>query len=558
MSTAELLPQYIELQELGQGAQGRVVLARHTGSSELVAIKFLAPELLQNEQQVDGFRREAELLARVRNPYVAQVREYRQDGGQAAIVMEAVNGVSLRKLLNEHGRLAPEAALVVLKGSLLGLDAAHQLGIVHRDYKPANVMVQEDGQSKLIDFGVAALAGERSMSGTPAYMAPEQWKQEDAVPATDVYAATCVFYECVTGHQPFRARTVVEMAARHLQASVPLENVPEALHQIVSVGMAKEPRNRPPRASVFVEWLDRIASNAYGDDWESRGLAALAAGVATLAALLPLALLVSSGTGQAGTSVATTVLSSGTGKGGLLAKVGGGKAAAAGTGVLAVGAVGWLVLSGPDVGGTSSASYEQWFANASLITGNQSIPQGSKAGPGVRYRLSVNPARATRGTRVALRVSYEAKATWGLEYLSEGNYRCHDPDGTKTDAYHQSYSVGTNTKDQFRETDNEVWLYPASRTAGLPTATSTTKISAKLSVTEKEQFYRSSECAWIMPLEGVFTFTLPENIRPGNYLISAFNPPGLVSSTRRGSTDVPLESAGLRTEGELPRFTVLD
>ena len=180
MSTARLLRQYTELRNLGQGTQGRVFLARHTGSSEIVAIKLLSPELLHDEYLVSGFRREAELLAQIRNPHVAQVREYLQSEKQAAIVMEAVNGASLQKVLETHGKLAAEAALFVLKGSLLGLDAAHQRGIIHRDYKPANVMVQVDGQSKLIDFGVATLAGERSMSGTPAYMAPEQWRREEA------------------------------------------------------------------------------------------------------------------------------------------------------------------------------------------------------------------------------------------------------------------------------------------------------------------------------------------------------------------------------------------
>lgn len=558
MSTNGSLPRYTELQELGQGAQGRVVLARHTGSSELVAIKFLSPDLLRDERQVDGFRREAELLSRVRDPHVAQVREYLQNGDQAAIVMEAVNGVSLQKLLKRHGQLTPEAALTVLKGSLLGLDAAHRLAIVHRDYKPANIMVQEDGRSKLIDFGVAALTGERSMSGTPAYMAPEQWRKEDATPATDVYAATCVFYECVAGKRPFQAGKLMEMAARHLQAPIPLEEIPEELHQIISAGMAKKPEDRPPRALVFVEWLDQVAADAYGPDWEARGLAALAVGAAALAALFPIALLTASGTGQAGTSVATTALGSGSGKAGWLTKMGGGKAAAAGTGVIAIGAVGWLVLSGPSVGGTSTASYEQWFANAALVTGNQSIPQGSKAGPGARYRLSVAPARAAHGTRVTLRVHYETRAPWGLEYLSEKSYRCHDPHGNKTDAYHQSYFVGTNTKGKFEKADNEVWLYPANQAATLPDTASATRIPARLALTEQEQVYRPSECAWILPVEGIFSFDVPENIPSGEYLISAFSPPGLIYSARHGSVDIPLETAGLRTEGRLPRFTVLD
>jgi serine/threonine protein kinase len=117
--------------------------------------------------------------------------------------MEAVNGVSLRDVLSGNpGPLPPEAALTVLKGSLLGLSAAHAAGVVHRDYKPANVLVESSGNSKLVDFGIAGLSGERTVAGTPAYMAPEQWHGAPASPATDVYSATCVFFECVTGGPP--------------------------------------------------------------------------------------------------------------------------------------------------------------------------------------------------------------------------------------------------------------------------------------------------------------------------------------------------------------------
>ncbi|OLT33245.1 hypothetical protein BJF79_08180 [Actinomadura sp. CNU-125] len=137
-----------------------------------------------------------------------------------ALIMEAVEGVTLKEVLARHGELAPEAALVVLKGSLLGLAAAHTVGVVHRDYKPANVMVPADGRSKLIDFGVAVAAGDASASGTPAYMAPEQWRGEAVSPATDVYAATCVFFECVTGRRPFAG------AGGHLAEEPPAADAP--------------------------------------------------------------------------------------------------------------------------------------------------------------------------------------------------------------------------------------------------------------------------------------------------------------------------------------------
>ncbi|RSN57820.1 hypothetical protein DMH08_23800 [Actinomadura sp. WAC 06369] len=140
--------------------------------------------------------------------------------------MEAVPGRSLRQLLDERDEpLAPETALAVLKGSLLGLAAAHSAGVVHRDYKPANVLVQDDGRSKLIDFGIAVLSGQGGTSGTPAYMAPEQWHGEPATSATDLYAATCVFVECITGERVFRATTIDELRIKHIEGQFLLERV---------------------------------------------------------------------------------------------------------------------------------------------------------------------------------------------------------------------------------------------------------------------------------------------------------------------------------------------
>ena len=172
-------PGYDEVRELGAGGGGRVVLARHQASGSVVAIKYLSDRLMNDPQFMTAFREEARLLAGLVNPHVARLHAYVENANGAAIVMEAVDGASLRKVLNEHGAVGPEAALVVLKGSLLGLAAAHHLGAVHRDYKPDNVLVQGDGQSKLVDFGIAVRSGETGVrAGTPAYMAPEQWRDE--------------------------------------------------------------------------------------------------------------------------------------------------------------------------------------------------------------------------------------------------------------------------------------------------------------------------------------------------------------------------------------------
>ena len=155
--------------------------------------------------------------------------------------MELVDGVSLHEMIARRGPTGPEAALVVLKGSLLGLAAAHTLGIVHRDYKPENVLVDSAGNSKLADFGVAVKAGKQApAAGTPLYMAPEQWQGAPASPATDIYAATAVFFECLTGKTPFSGK-LRQLQEQHVTAAVPVDRVDAPLQGLIARGHGQEP-----------------------------------------------------------------------------------------------------------------------------------------------------------------------------------------------------------------------------------------------------------------------------------------------------------------------------
>jgi eukaryotic-like serine/threonine-protein kinase len=286
------VPGYTELTELGEGGFGRVVLSRHDASSRVVAIKYLHTT---DERSRAQFRHEAAILHRVVSPYVARLYEFVETRDGAAIVMEAVPGISLKELLERYGTLTPEAALAILKGSLLGLAAAHAAGTVHRDYKPGNVLVQPNHQSKLVDFGIALLAGHSGHSGgTPAYMAPEQWQGGPATPATDVYAATCVFFLCVTGFRPFRDTDTERLRHAHQFAPPPVEQVPEPVRALVARGMAKDVAWRPASAAAFVAELEAAAVTGYGKDWESKGWQRLAGYAGTLLAASPMAWLVSS------------------------------------------------------------------------------------------------------------------------------------------------------------------------------------------------------------------------------------------------------------------------
>ncbi|MGH3187068.1 MAG: protein kinase domain-containing protein [Streptosporangiaceae bacterium] len=282
------VPGYTEVKTLGSGGFGEVVLARHDASGVLVAIKYLRPELLADPEFAAMFRSEAAVLASVADPNVVRLYEYVESPSGAAIVMELVDGVALREILARQGQTTAEAALVVLQGSLLGLAAAHRRGVVHRDYKPENVLVNAQGASKLTDFGIAARAGDRAMAaGTLAYAPPEQFGGGPATPSGDVYAATATFYECLTGRPPFSGDTAERLMHQHLAEPVPLEPVPGPLRPLIEAGMAKDPGRRPADAAALVTGLRTMAAGAYGPDWEQRGRSHLGEAALLLAALWP-------------------------------------------------------------------------------------------------------------------------------------------------------------------------------------------------------------------------------------------------------------------------------
>ncbi|WP_195826299.1 serine/threonine-protein kinase [Streptomyces xantholiticus] len=301
------IPGFVETRELGAGSSGRVVMAVEQSTGDPVAIKYLDARLAGDSRFLQAFRTEAGLLRDLRSPHVARFHRYVESEEGAALVMELIDGPSLRTLLWQEGATIPEAALTVLKGSLLGLCAAHGAGIVHRDYKPENVLVTGDGVSKLVDFGIAARDGSTpSGAGTPMYMAPEQWQGEAASPATDVYAATATFFECLTGVRPFQGEHLAEIAVQHLSAEVPLGSVPELVRPLIERGMAKRPLDRPASAADFLAELEAVAVAGYGDEWEERGLHALALRAAGL--MVGLLEPFDGGAEEATTSLATTEL----------------------------------------------------------------------------------------------------------------------------------------------------------------------------------------------------------------------------------------------------------
>ncbi|MEV5826118.1 serine/threonine-protein kinase [Spirillospora sp. NPDC052242] len=382
---------YTEVRELGAGAQGRVVLARHDASGAPAAIKYL---IGADEADRERLRHEARMLGRADSPHIARLYSLVEGPDGAAIVMEAIDGVSLKEILAREGALGPEASLAVLKGSLLGLAAAHSLGVVHRDYKPANVVVPADGLSRLVDFGIAAPAGqEAGGAGTPYYMAPEQWDRHTATPATDVYAATCVFVECATGSRPYTGDRAALMLA-HRTGEIPLDAVPEPLRPLVARGMAKSPADRPAAASAFVEELEAVAVAAYGPGWEHTGVRALAASAAALASLFPIAAAFLPGAAQGTSGAAGQAVAHGAGE---AAAQGGGQAAAE---TIAHGA-GEAAAQGAGQAGAQGAGQAAAHGAGKAAAGGAGKAVAAKAGTGgLKAMLGIGAAAC--GTAVVI------------------------------------------------------------------------------------------------------------------------------------------------------------
>src|SRR3984885_6561978 len=218
------VPGYTEERLLGHGVSGRVVAAVSDATGRRVAIKYFDASLVSDPEFLAVFRAETERLRSLDAAHMVRLFDYvEQPGEGAAIVMELVDGVSLHEMLARRGPLSAVAALVVLKDSLVALAAAHSQRISHRDVKPENVLIDARGWCTLTDFGVAVKTGKQMPApGTLEYMAPELWNGAPNVPATDIYAATAVLCESLTGKPPFSGRTG-RLRDHHESTPVPLD-----------------------------------------------------------------------------------------------------------------------------------------------------------------------------------------------------------------------------------------------------------------------------------------------------------------------------------------------
>ena len=243
---------------LGRGGMGVVYLANDESLERPVALKLIAPELLQDDEFRARFLREPKLAASLDHPNVIPIYEAGEHDGQLYLAMRYVKGTDLRATLEREGKLSPERTIEILSQVAGALDAAHERGLVHRDVKPANVLLDKAGHPYLTDFGITKEAGGESTDtgqvvGTLDYLAPEQIRGEEVDGRTDCYALACVFYECLAGTPPFHRRTEAETLWAHVQGDpAPLRGRPE-LNRVLERGLAKERDARYPSCGEFIE-----------------------------------------------------------------------------------------------------------------------------------------------------------------------------------------------------------------------------------------------------------------------------------------------------------------
>ena len=262
---------YELIEPLGRGGMAEVWLARDGRLERDVAVKFMAANLCHDPEFLVRFFTEAQAVARISHPNVVSVLDFGDYEDRPYLVMEYVPGGALSALTGEP--LLPERAVELVTGAARGAGAAHAAGLVHRDVKPANILLDSSGEPKLADFGIASSAPCEKLTatgtaiGSPHYISPEQASGGTVTPASDVYSLGAVLYELLTGAPPFDADNVTAIAIAHVEKppvppSVRVAELPEHLDSIVLSCLAKDPAARPRDGAALAEALESGTATA--------------------------------------------------------------------------------------------------------------------------------------------------------------------------------------------------------------------------------------------------------------------------------------------------------
>ncbi len=268
---------YELLRRIARGGMADVYLARDVSLDRQVAVKVLFPEFANDPSFVERFRREAKAAANLNHPNIVGIYDWGQEQGTYYIVMEYVVGRSMADVLRSTGPLSPDRAAEIASDVAQGLSSAHSAGLVHRDIKLGNIIVSDDGQVKVADFGIATALAQRagdnlthigSVMGTATYFSPEQARGKALDGRSDLYSLGVVLYEMIVGRPPFTADTSTAVAVKHVQER-PLPpsmlgvSIPQSLEAIILKLLAKNPANRYPRADDLRADLRRYLDGAH-------------------------------------------------------------------------------------------------------------------------------------------------------------------------------------------------------------------------------------------------------------------------------------------------------
>jgi eukaryotic-like serine/threonine-protein kinase len=278
-------------ERIAGGGMGSVYRAVDESLGRRVAVKVLRRDLADDPAFLERFRREARAAAALSHPGVAGVFDYGELDGSAFIVMELVEGETLAERIEATGRLPWPGAFALGEQVARALAAAHAHGLVHRDVKPANVLVGRDGRAKVTDFGIAKAAASTTtltrtgmVLGSANYVAPEQAQGDDVGPAADQYSLGCVLFEAVTGRPPYEGPTAVAIATQHVSAPVPdprhhRPDLPTPVATLIRRTLAKHPTDRFPSTSSLATALATTAQAATSGTAAVQGAAVRSAAV---------------------------------------------------------------------------------------------------------------------------------------------------------------------------------------------------------------------------------------------------------------------------------------
>ncbi len=268
---------------IARGGMATIYAALDRRLDRRIALKVMHPHLADDSEFVERFIREARSAARLSHPNVVQVFDQGSDGDVLYLAMELLPGRTLREVITERGVLTPREALTVAEPVLDALAAAHRAGLVHRDVKPENVILTDDGRVKVADFGLArAISGGATQTavliGTVAYLAPELVARGRADARSDVYAAGIVLFEMLTGRQPFTGEVPMQVAYRHVHEEVPkpsslVPTLPSELDDLVTAAAARDPDNRPVDAGAWLTALRKVRTALAEDVLDARPMA---------------------------------------------------------------------------------------------------------------------------------------------------------------------------------------------------------------------------------------------------------------------------------------------